>query len=171
MEASKGRRFPRELHCGVGRLPPSLNLSMAAPGDVQPRQRVGRRTARFDGPCRPVKSRVRRGLTQKGLQRVNDRTNDVGADGQPSVARCGLDDRVYASRAGSREGAMMHSMMLVGVVLHVTLFLVLAFFVLFAAQKAEGLVKLLGNVVGVWLLILAILVIIGCVTAPMFGGR
>jgi len=62
-------------------------------------------------------------------------------------------------------------MMLVGVVLHVTLFLVLAFFVLFAAQKAEGLVKLLGNVVGVWLLILAILVIVGCVTAPMFGGR
>lgn len=66
---------------------------------------------------------------------------------------------------------MMHSMMLVGVVLHVTLFLVLAFFVLFAAQKAEGLVKLLGNVVGVWLLILALLVIAACVTAPMFGGR
>jgi hypothetical protein len=66
---------------------------------------------------------------------------------------------------------MMHSMMLVGVVLHVTLFLTLAFFVLFAAQKADGLVKLLGNVIGVWLLILAVLVIVGCVTAPMFGGR
>ena len=66
---------------------------------------------------------------------------------------------------------MMHSMMLVGVVLHVTLFLTLAFFVLFAAQKAEGLVKLLGNVVGVWLLILALLVIVAGVTAPMFGGR
>ena len=62
-------------------------------------------------------------------------------------------------------------MMLVGVVLHVTLFLTLAFFVLFAAQKAEGLVRLLGNVVGVWLLILAVLVIVGCVTAPMLGGR
>lgn len=66
---------------------------------------------------------------------------------------------------------MMHSMMLVGVVLHLTLFLTLAFFVLFAAQKADGLVKLLGNVVGVWLLILAVVVIVGCVTAPMFGGR
>ena len=66
---------------------------------------------------------------------------------------------------------MMHSMMFVGVVLHVTLFLTLAFFVLFAAQKAQGLVKLLGTIVGVWLLILAVLVIVACVTAPMFGGH
>jgi hypothetical protein len=65
----------------------------------------------------------------------------------------------------------MHPMSVVGVVLHVTLFAVLAFFVLFAAQKAQGLVKLLGNIVGVWLLLLAILVVLACATAPMFGGR
>lgn len=68
-------------------------------------------------------------------------------------------------------GLNMHPMMVVGVVLHVTLFVVLAFFVLFAAQKAMGMVKLLGNVVGVWLLLLAILVVLACATAPMFGGR
>jgi CDP-diglyceride synthetase len=65
----------------------------------------------------------------------------------------------------------MHPMIIVGVVLHVTLFATLAFFVLFAAQRAQGLVKLLGNVVGAWLLLLAILVILACATAPMFGGR
>ena len=65
----------------------------------------------------------------------------------------------------------MHPMLIMGVLLHATLFAVLAFFVLFAAQKAEGLVKLLGNVVGVWLLVLAIVAVLACATAPMFGGR
>ncbi len=66
---------------------------------------------------------------------------------------------------------MMHPMMIVGVLLHVTLLAVVAFFVLFAAQKAQGLVKLLGNGVGVWLLALAALALLAAVTAPMFGGR
>ena len=65
----------------------------------------------------------------------------------------------------------MHPMFIFGVLLHVTLLAVVAFFVLFAAQKAEGLVKLLGNVVGVWLLVLAALAILAGATAPMFGGR
>lgn len=62
-------------------------------------------------------------------------------------------------------------MFLVGIILHLTLILVLSFFVLFAAQKATGLVKLLGNIVGVWLLVLAVLIVVGHATAPMFGGR
>jgi hypothetical protein len=65
----------------------------------------------------------------------------------------------------------MHSMMIVGVLLHVTLLLVVAFFVLYAAQKAQGLVKLLGNVVGAWLMLLVVLAVAAAVTAPMFGGR
>ena len=65
----------------------------------------------------------------------------------------------------------MHPMMIAGVVLHVTLLAVVAFFVLYAAQKAQGLVKLLGNVVGAWLLLLVVLAVAGAVTAPMFGGR
>ncbi len=65
----------------------------------------------------------------------------------------------------------MHPMMIAGVLLHVTLLAVVAFFVLYAAQKAQGLVKLLGNVVGVWLLLLVVLAIAAAATAPMFGGR
>src|SRR5271165_5841133 len=49
----------------------------------------------------------------------------------------------------------MH-MMIVGIVLHATVLAVLAFFVLFAASKAEGLVKLLGYILGLWLLLLTI---------------
>ena len=60
---------------------------------------------------------------------------------------------------------------LVGAVLHATVMLVLAFFVLFAASKADGLVKTLGNLLGGWLVILAVLAIVGAATAPMFGGR
>ncbi len=62
-------------------------------------------------------------------------------------------------------------MFLVGLILHVTLLLTISFFVLFAAQRATGLVKLLGNIVGIWLLVLAVLIVVGCVTAPLFGGR
>jgi len=65
----------------------------------------------------------------------------------------------------------MHPMMIAGALLHVTLLAVVAFFVLYAAQKAQGLVKLLGNVVGAWLLLLVVLAIAAVVTAPMFGGR
>jgi hypothetical protein len=52
-----------------------------------------------------------------------------------------------------------------------TVFAVLAFFVLFAAQKAEGLTRILGRALGVWLLILAFIAAIGAATAPMMGGR
>ncbi len=65
----------------------------------------------------------------------------------------------------------MHPWMIVGALLHVTLLAVVGFFVLSAAQKAQGLVKLLGNVVGVWLLALATLAVVAATTAPMFGGR
>ncbi len=65
----------------------------------------------------------------------------------------------------------MHPVMIVGALLHVTLLAVVAFFVLFAAQKTQGLVRLLGNVVGLWLLALAALAILATATAPMFGGR
>jgi hypothetical protein len=52
-----------------------------------------------------------------------------------------------------------------------TLIAVLAFFVLFAAQKADGLIRMLGRILGVWLLILAVLAAAAAVTAPMMGGR
>ena len=65
----------------------------------------------------------------------------------------------------------MHPMLIVGGALHALVAGVLAFFVLFAAQKAQGLVALLGRVLGLLLLVLAILVLAAELTAPMFGGR
>ena len=56
-------------------------------------------------------------------------------------------------------------------VAHVTLVLVLAFFVLFAAGKAEGFAKLLGTVLGWWLVVLAVLFVAAFATRPLFGGK
>ena len=47
-------------------------------------------------------------------------------------------------------------MMFVGIALHATVLAVLAFFVLFAASKADGFVKLLGMILGAWLLLLMV---------------
>jgi len=58
-----------------------------------------------------------------------------------------------------------------GVLHHVLVMAVVAFFVLFAASKAGGFVKILGNVLGYLLLILAVLSIVCVATAPMFGGH
>ena len=61
--------------------------------------------------------------------------------------------------------------MWMGLIHHATIALIIAFFVLFAASKAEGLVKLLGTVLGLWVLVLTIVMVAGAVTAPMFGGK
>ena len=47
---------------------------------------------------------------------------------------------------------------------------VIGFFVLFAASKAEGLVKRIGNILGVWLYILAALALIGWIVVAAAGG-
>lgn len=65
----------------------------------------------------------------------------------------------------------MHPHMIVGAVLHLTALAVLGFFVLFAASKAQGLIKWIGNILGVWLFLLVVVVVVGCATAPMFGGK
>ncbi|MGD0144468.1 MAG: hypothetical protein ABSC92_15050 [Rhizomicrobium sp.] len=61
--------------------------------------------------------------------------------------------------------------MWMGLIHHATIALIIAFFILFAASKAEGLVKALGTVLGLWVLALTILMVVGAVTAPMFGGK
>lgn len=57
------------------------------------------------------------------------------------------------------------------IIAHVTGLLVLAFFVLFAAGKADGFVRLLGAVLGIWLLVLALAVIALCFAGPMLGWK
>ena len=65
----------------------------------------------------------------------------------------------------------MHPFFFMGVICHAIVLAVVAFFVLFAASKADGPVKLLGNVLGYLLLIGAVLCIVGAITAPLFGGH
>jgi hypothetical protein len=62
-------------------------------------------------------------------------------------------------------------MFVVHTLVSLTIIAVLAFFVLFAAEKADGLIKIFGRVLGVWLLILAVLAAAGAAAAPMMGGR
>jgi hypothetical protein len=65
----------------------------------------------------------------------------------------------------------MHPFFFVGAIHHVLVVAVVAFFVLFAASKAEGFVKILGNVLGYLLLIFAVLLIVCATFAPTFGGH
>jgi hypothetical protein len=46
--------------------------------------------------------------------------------------------------------------MIIGALLHVTVLGVIAFFILFAASRAEGFVALLGRLLGYWILLLAL---------------
>jgi vacuolar-type H+-ATPase subunit I/STV1 len=56
--------------------------------------------------------------------------------------------------------------------LHVVLaLLVVAFFVLFAASKASGFIKIFGSVLGYLLLVLAVLAIVARFAMPFEGGR
>jgi len=60
----------------------------------------------------------------------------------------------------------MHAFWILGGLLHATAVLIIGFFVLFAASKSQGLLKLIGNLLGVWLFILAVLAVI----APVLMG-
>ena len=55
----------------------------------------------------------------------------------------------------------MHLIFFLGGLLHATLLAVVGFFVLFAASRATGIVKRIGDVLGWWLLLLALLAIVG----------
>jgi hypothetical protein len=65
----------------------------------------------------------------------------------------------------------MHMHFIVGAVLHATAIAVLGFFVLFAASKASGIVKLAGTLLGWWLWILAVLAIVCAVVCPNMGDK
>jgi hypothetical protein len=63
----------------------------------------------------------------------------------------------------------MHPFFLVGAVLHATAIAVIAFFVLFTASKTEGLLRIFGHILGIWLVVLAVLAIVGALLGPMLG--
>ena len=65
----------------------------------------------------------------------------------------------------------MHQMFILGGLLHATALAVVGFFVLFAASRSQGLLRTVGNVLGVWLFVLAVLaIVLGLVIGPRFGG-
>ena len=65
----------------------------------------------------------------------------------------------------------MHMGMLAHAILHATVAGVIGFFVLFAASKAEGIVKFVGTILGWWLWIIAVLSIVCVFVCPMMGGK
>lgn len=56
--------------------------------------------------------------------------------------------------------------MVVGTVLHVTVLAIIGYFLLYTASKADGLVALIGRVLGLWVFVLAILSVVAVVAMP-----
>jgi hypothetical protein len=54
---------------------------------------------------------------------------------------------------------------------HVTILLIVAFFILFAASKADGLIKLFGTILGAWVVIVALLHVVGYFVPGMMGAK
>jgi len=52
-----------------------------------------------------------------------------------------------------------------------TVLLIVAYFILVAAQRSVGFVSGLGTLLAIWLIVIAGVVFAGAATAPMFGGK
>ena len=64
----------------------------------------------------------------------------------------------------------MHSYFLPGALLHVLAIAVVAFFILFAASKAEGFVRFLGNLLG-WILLLGAILFLAAAIYTVTTGQ
>ena len=64
----------------------------------------------------------------------------------------------------------MHNFFLPGALLHVLAIAVAAFFILFAASKAEGFVRFLGNLLG-WILLLGAILVLAAALYTMTTGQ
>jgi hypothetical protein len=60
--------------------------------------------------------------------------------------------------------------MLVGIILHVTVLAIIGYFLLFSASKAQGIVALIGRLLGIWVFLLAVLSVLAVAGAPMLSG-
>ena len=52
-----------------------------------------------------------------------------------------------------------------------TLLLIVAYFIFVAGQRSMGFVSAFGTLLGIWLIIIAGVIVAGAVTMPMFGGK
>ena len=64
---------------------------------------------------------------------------------------------------------MPGSLIFLGGLGRATVLAVVGFFVLFTASKSQGLVKRIGNVLGAWLFVLAVLAIVGSIFLGAMG--
>ncbi|HXC53894.1 MAG TPA: hypothetical protein VNU97_01240 [Rhizomicrobium sp.] len=65
----------------------------------------------------------------------------------------------------------MHMHMIIGVVLHTTLLAIVGYALLWSASKAEGIVALIGRLLGLWVFLLAALSIVAVVAIHLSGGK
>jgi Ca2+/Na+ antiporter len=65
----------------------------------------------------------------------------------------------------------MHPFFIFGALLHATACAVVGFFVLFAATRSAGLLRTVGNILGAWLFILAVVALVGGFLAHGMGRR
>ena len=56
--------------------------------------------------------------------------------------------------------------LLVGIVLHVTVLAIIGYLLLFTASKADGIVALIGRILGLWVFILAVLSVVAVMVMP-----
>ena len=61
--------------------------------------------------------------------------------------------------------------MLVGTVLHVTVLAIVGYLLLYTASRSEGLVALIGRLLGIWVFVLAALSVLFVGGVGMFGGK
>ncbi|MFZ3035067.1 MAG: hypothetical protein WA138_13770 [Parvibaculum sp.] len=65
----------------------------------------------------------------------------------------------------------MHSFFIFGAVLHSTALAMLSFFVFFTASKTEGRLAFFGNLLGIWLFILALIALVFVAIMLASGGQ
>ena len=61
--------------------------------------------------------------------------------------------------------------MVFGLIMHVTILAIVGYALLFSASKAEGIVALIGRLLGLWVFLLAILSVAGGIAFHMSGGK
>lgn len=65
----------------------------------------------------------------------------------------------------------MHMHMIMGLVLHTTVLAIVGYFILFSASKAQGIVSVIGNILGVWVFVIAVLMAVHAVMSPKPDGQ
>ena len=66
---------------------------------------------------------------------------------------------------------MMYPFAIVFGLMQATALAVVGYFILFAASRSQGLLKHLGNILGAWLMAIALIVLLASAFSPLLPGR